>query len=547
MSDVFISYARSTATQAQAVAEALRGLGYTVWIDDDLPAHRTYSRVIEEQMTAAKAAVVIWSADAVKSEWVLSEANRAREDRKLVQVSTDTARLPMPFDTIQCADMAGWSGDPDTPGWRKVIASIGDLVGAPGVSTAPTATVPPPLPNKPSITVLPFANLSGDPEQDYFADGMVEEITRALSRFKSIFVIGAGSGLSFKGKGVTPQEAARLLGVRYALEGSVRKAGNRVRIAVKLIDATDGVQIWADRFEDTLEDVFALQDKVALSVAGVIGTAVQQADSRRASARPTENLNSYDLYLRALSLNRVYGRASSQGALDLLDRAIALDPHYGAALSLAATFRSAIAVNGWSDDPERHLAEAGSLIRRALEVSGDDPDVLSRLAMTTLLIGGDVETAASLSDRAMALNPGSASVWGVSGVVRIYLGEPQLGFEHLETALRLDPLSQQRDIWIFRQAFARFAQGRLAETVTLLKEAAQIQPDAPWINAFLAASYGHLGEKNAADEAIARYRSASSREIRDWGTRFPPFMQKRLLDGIALAEGKVPTGASEAG
>src|SRR5271154_5344923 len=129
MSDVFISYARSTARQAQQVAEALRGLGYGVWIDDDLPAHRTYSRVIEEQMTAAKAAVVIWSADAVQSEWVLSEANRAREDRKLVQVTTDTSRLPMPFDTIQCADLAGWTGDTGTPGWRKVVDSISDLVG----------------------------------------------------------------------------------------------------------------------------------------------------------------------------------------------------------------------------------------------------------------------------------------------------------------------------------------------------------------------------------------------------------------------------------
>src|SRR5271154_4198384 len=149
MSDVFISYARSTAKQAQRVAEALRGLGYGVWIDDDLPAHRTFSGVIEEQMTAAKAAVVIWSADAVKSEWVLSEANRAREERKLVQVITDKTRLPMPFDTIQCADLAGWTGDLDAPGWRRVVGSIDDLVGGPGVA-AHRATEPAlPLPSKP--------------------------------------------------------------------------------------------------------------------------------------------------------------------------------------------------------------------------------------------------------------------------------------------------------------------------------------------------------------------------------------------------------------
>ena len=158
MSDVFISYARSTAKQAQQVAETLRGLGYSVWIDDDLPAHRTYSRVIEEQMTAAKAAVVIWSVDAVQSEWVMSEANRAREDHKLVQVTTDTSRLPMPFDTIQCADLTGWTGDLDAPGWRKVVASIADLLGGASVAAA-SASPPPPLPSKPSIAVLPFATV----------------------------------------------------------------------------------------------------------------------------------------------------------------------------------------------------------------------------------------------------------------------------------------------------------------------------------------------------------------------------------------------------
>ena len=233
MLDIFVSYARSTAHHAQAVAEALRALGYRVWLDDELPAHRAYADVIEERLRAAKAVVVIWSAEAAKSQWVQSEADRAREEDKLVQLTVDGARLPMPFDRIQCADLAGWTGDPEAPGWRKVAASVAELIGGAGVAAAPVMAPPPPsLPSKPSIVVLPFANLSGDAEQDYFADGMVEEIVAALTRIRSIFVIASGSGLSFKGKGVSAQEAARQLGVRYVLEGSVRKSAGTVRIVV---------------------------------------------------------------------------------------------------------------------------------------------------------------------------------------------------------------------------------------------------------------------------------------------------------------------------
>src|SRR3974390_1194279 len=181
MADVFISYAHTTGRQAQAAAAALREAGYSVWLDDDLAAHRSFTQAIEEQLVAAKAALVIWSADAARSEWVLSEANRAREAHKLVQLRVDGARLPMPFDQIQCADLGGWTGEGKHPAWGKVIGSVAELVkdgakpdGGPTLVAVPPAA--PPLPDKPSIAVMPFANLSGDAEQGYFADGMVVEI-----------------------------------------------------------------------------------------------------------------------------------------------------------------------------------------------------------------------------------------------------------------------------------------------------------------------------------------------------------------------------------
>jgi adenylate cyclase len=183
VSDVFISYARSTASQAKAVAEALRALGYDVWRDDELPAHRSYAEVIEERLQAAKAVVVVWSAEAVKSEWVQSEADQARAAHKLVQLTLDRAKLPMPFDRIQCADLAGWTGDPDAPDWRKVVASVGDLVGG-DRSLAPAAA-----PRKLSICVLPFANMSGDPEQEYFSDGISEDIITDLSKVSGLSVV----------------------------------------------------------------------------------------------------------------------------------------------------------------------------------------------------------------------------------------------------------------------------------------------------------------------------------------------------------------------
>jgi len=344
MSEIFISYARSTQDQAQKIGEALRGLGYGVWRDDELPAHRDYTEVIEERLRAAKAVVVVWSAEAVKSQWVRAEADLAREAGTLVQLSVDGATPPMPFNRIQCADMSGWTGSPEAPGWRKVVASVAELAGGDAPATGPAvaqsasrpAPAAPSLPEKPSIAVLPFADPSGAVEGDYFADGMVDEIVTALTRFPSLFVIASGSSLSYSEHERDFRKIGRELGVRYLLEGAVRRSGKRVRIPVDLVEAEAGARIWSERFEGALDDVFAPQDEVANAVAAHIEPTIQAADLRRGDARPTENLGAYDLYLRGRQRWREFNPASFRAAIALLEQAVARDASFYEAWALLA-------------------------------------------------------------------------------------------------------------------------------------------------------------------------------------------------------------------
>jgi TolB-like protein len=296
----------------------------------------------------------------------------------------------------------------------------------------------PALPDKPSIAVLPFANLSGDPEQEYFADGMVEEIITALSRIRWLFVIARNSTFTYKGQAVDVKQIGRSLGVRYVLEGSVRKGGGRVRIAAQLIEATTGAHLWADRFDGSMEDVFDLQDKVATSVAGVIEPALEVAEMRRSAARPTTDLTAYDLYLRAYA---VVVSAASQipDALRHLEQAIERDPHYGPALAWAAICCYRLHFDESSTDPVSDSRKGADFARRALHVAGDDPGTLANAAYSLAYFGEDIASMMALVDRALALNSSFARGWHIGGVLRVWAGQSEAAIDYLETALRLSP------------------------------------------------------------------------------------------------------------
>src|SRR5207248_6598215 len=305
-----------------------------------------------------------------------------------------------------------------------------------GVDATGTAAVQPatlPLPDKPSIAVLPFQNMSGDPEQEYFVDGMVEEIITALSRIRWLFVIARNSTFTYKGRPIEVKEIGRELGVRYILEGSVRKGGSRVRITAQLIDAETGAHLWADRFDGLIEDVFELQDKIALSVAGVIEPALQAAEMRRSAARPTTDLGAYDLYLRALVVLFPIAKERMADALVLVEQAIAIDRHYGPALSVAAICHMMLVRDGWTEEPEKSRHKAIDLARRALAVGENDPRILADAALVLAHFGEDIGAMMALVDRALALNPSFARGWNLSGGLRLWSGQPDLAIDHLET------------------------------------------------------------------------------------------------------------------
>ena len=411
----------------------------------------------------------------------------------------------------------------------------------PDSAKAPSTPAPPvlplALPDKPSIAVLPFANLSGDPEQEYFADGMAEEIITALSRIRWLFVIARNSSFTYKGQAVDVKQVGRELGVLYVLEGSVRKGGNRVRITAQLIEAKSGAHLWADRFDGSLEDVFDLQDKVAVSVAGIIEPALQRAEMRRSAERPTTDLSAYDLYLRALAIHFPASKESVSKALSLLEQAITIDPHYGRALSWAAVCLRTLTINRWIDAPDAGRRKAVEFTRKALQVTDNDPGVLGNAAIVLAEFGEDIGVPMALVDRALALNPSDARCWYASGVVRLWAGQPDVAISHVETSLRLSP-RERTGTSQSRLGEARFFQRRFDEAASTLLLSIQENPGAPVAYRFLAACYAHMGRLDEARSIIGQLRSITAVVVPSALPYRNPENRELLLSGLRLAAGE---------
>jgi pentatricopeptide repeat protein len=396
---------------------------------------------------------------------------------------------------------------------------------------------PPPLPDKPSLAVMPFQNMSGDPEQEYFADGMVEEIITALSRIRWLFVIARNSSFTYKGQAIDVKQVGRELGVRYVLEGAVRKSGDRVRISAQLIDAMTGAHLWADRFDGSLEDIFELQDKVAVSVAGVIEPTLEAAETRRTADRPTNDLTALDLYLRALPDLDAFEKNGLLRALDLLGQAIERDPHYGPALALAAHCHQGLEVNGWTEDPEATRRTSVDLARRALRSVPDDPNVLALAAFVLGYFGEDIDVSLGLIDRCLTLNPSCARGWHWSALLRLFAGQPDLALEHFETYMRLSPRDRMAT-YLNGIGEAHFFSRRFDDAAANLLASLELAPSFPVTYRVLAACYAHMGRFDEARDVVRRLRVITPVVVESAIRYRNPEHRELYLSGLRLAAGE---------
>ncbi len=407
MTDIFISYSRTIEPRARQVADALRALGYNVWRDDELPAHRSYSEVTEERLRAAKAVLVIWSAEAVKSQWVRAEADIAREARTLVQLSLDGAVPPLPFNQIQCADMRGWTGEADASGWRKVLASVSELAGGGARSDAARAPAPA---AKLSICVLPFVNMSDDPLQEYVSEGICEDIITDLSKVSALSIVARNTAFTFKGRNVKVTEVARELAVSHVLEGSVRKA-TAVDADHRPADRRRGrrpcIANQAERYDRDLTDIFALQDEISEAIVKALRLKLAPEEKKAIERRGTDSVEAYNICLMA--------------------RQFAVVGNYGE----ARREESIIRLCGWATGRSTRV-----LLRRYWAVMAQ-----AQGRWRTLFGGGDGGLAAA--ERALALNPDLAEAHAVKARLYSQDGRQHEADEELAVALRLDPESPE--------------------------------------------------------------------------------------------------------
>ena len=417
--------------------------------------------------------------------------------------------------------------------WRMRIgrSSSPEMLAKPPTETAQPLA----LPDKPSIAVLPFENMSRDPEQEYFADGMVEDIITGLSRAKSLFVIARHSTFTYKGKSVDIKQVGRELGVRYVLEGSVRKVGDRVRITGQLIDAATGAHLWAERFDSLLEDIFDLQDRVTSCVIGAISPQLERAEIARAERKPTESLQAYDYYLRALANLYRFTREDNIEALKLTKIAHGLDPEFALSYALGATCYTQRKGFGWGSDTAQEIAEARRLARRAIELDKDDPTVLAGAGQALAFVVGEVEEGAALVSRAITLDPNLAIARNWRGWIHLWLGEIDAAIAQFQVALRLSPLHPRINLAHTGLAYGHFFAGRNEEASSWAETAVRQQPNYLSAQRIMMACHAMSGRVEEAREVCARAMQLNPAQRISGITNLGPYRRPEEIEKLAQA------------
>jgi TolB-like protein len=414
-------------------------------------------------------------------------------------------------------------------------ATVGTEPDAPGKTIAEA----PALPDRPSIAALPFLNLSGDIEQEYFTDGVVEDIITALSRIRWLFVIARNSSFTYKGRAVDVKQVGRELGVRYVLEGSVRKAAHRVRITGQLIDATTGAHLWAERFESALDDIFELQDQVTASVVGAIAPQLERAEIERAQRKPTDSLDAYDYYLRGMAHLHLGTRESITEALAQFNHALMRDSRFASAYAMAAWCYFWRKVNAWMTDRPKEIAEGVRLAHRAIDLGRDDAVALTRGGHALAHLADDVTGGIALLDRALVLNPNLASARFLSGFLRIWNGEPDDAIEHFAHAMRLSPLDPEMYRMQGGLAAAHLFAGRFDDAASLAERAYRQLPSFLMVVSIIAASHALAGRSDEAARAMKELRELDPTlrvsNLADWLPIRRPEDLATFADGLRKA------------
>ena len=418
--------------------------------------------------------------------------------------------------------------------------------GATSAAKTTTATAMPsdnsrplPLPDKPSIAVLPFQNMSGDPEQEYFADGMVEDIITALSRKKGLFVIARNSTFFYKGRQFDIRQVGRELGVRYVLEGSVRKAGGKVRITGQLIEAATGAHLWADKFDGVLDDIFDLQDRITVGVVTAISPQLLHAEIERAKRKPPEDLTAYDYYLQGLSAFYRNTKSETFAAKELWLRAVKADPTFAPAWANLANWHNRVVTFGWTTNRDQHAREGVDAARRALALDKDDPDVLARAGSAIGFFGGLSEEGLALVDESIGLDPNLAFGWAWSGRLRSHLGDHDGAIERSLHSIRLSPRDSLRFVMMTTLGHSHFFKGQYDAASSWVREGLRLTPGRLWAHRVLVASSalaGHTAETHESLQTLQSLWPGSS--VSDF-LKINPFHlsadRERMVEGLRLA------------
>ena len=374
------------------------------------------------------------------------------------------------------------------------------------------------LPDKPSIAVLPFDNMSSDPDQDYFADGVVESLTAALSRIRSFFVIARNSAFAYKGRHMNVIDIGRELGVGYVLEGSVQRAGGKLRITVQLIETTTGAHLWAEKYDGADSELFDLQDRITEQVAGALQPSIQKAEIDRAMHKRPHDMGAYDYAMRAIRHVWMQEQEEAALALDLLQKSLKIDPDYPLALALSGWCWAQHSVYNWTDDIETAKARALDLAEKAAGFSADDPLILSVLGVVHTFARNH-GTARILLERAITLDPNSA--WALSrlGWLEVYADRPEAAFQHFEHAMRLSPLDPMNFNNLVGMASAHQISGDYSASANLFQRALMERPSAFWIHRNLAPALlaaGRVAEAEASKDIMLRaYPDMSIKRYKD--------------------------------